>query len=209
MIGFRQVLAATAISLSLGLAPGLALAQGGPPAAAQGEGYGPGYGYGPGMMRGYGPGPGYGHGRGYGRGYGYGPGMMWGGGGGYGPGMMWGWAADPATAENAIEGRLAFLKAELRITAQQSALWDKYAAAMRDSAKSMYERHRSLFERDWADESLPQRLELREQLMTVGLDSMRKTDAALKPLYAALDENQKKIADEYMGFGMGAFHGGF
>lgn len=207
MIGFRQVLAATAISLSLGLVPGLALAQGGPPAAAQGEGYGPGYGYGPGMMRGYGPGPGYGHGRGYGRGYGYGPGMMWG--GGYGPGMMWGWAADPATAENAIEGRLAFLKAELRITAQQSALWDKYAAAMRDSAKSMYERHRSLFERDWADESLPQRLELREQLMTVGLDSMRKTDAALKPLYAALDENQKKIADEYMGFGMGAFHGGF
>lgn len=207
MIGFRQVLAATAISLSLGLAPGLAQAQGGPPAAAQGEGYGPGYGYGPGMMRGYGPGPGYGHGRGYGRGYGYGPGMMWG--GGYGPGMMWGWAADPATAENAIEGRLAFLKAELRITAQQSALWDKYAAAMRDSAKSMYERHRSLFERDWADESLPQRLELREQLMTVGLDSMRKTDAALKPLYAALDENQKKIADEYMGFGMGAFHGGF
>ena len=207
MIGFRQVLAATAISLSLGLAPGLALAQSGPPAAAQGEGYGPGYGYGPGMMRGYGPGPGYGHGRGYGRGYGYGPGMMWG--GGYGPGMMWGWAADPATAENAIEGHLAFLKAELQITAQQSALWDKYAAAMRDSAKSMYERHRSLFERDWADEPLPQRIELREQLMTVGLDSMRKTDAALKPLYAALDENQKKIADEYMGFGMGAFHGGF
>lgn len=207
MTGFRQVLAATALSLSLGLVPGLALAQGGPP-AAQGEGYGPGYGYGPGMMRGDGPGPGYRHGPGYGRGgNGYGPGMMWG--GGYGPGMMRGWAADPATAENAIEGQLTFLKAELRITAQQSVLWDKYAAAMRDSAKTMYERHRSLFERDWSAETLPQRIDLREQLMTVGLEQMRKTDAALKPLYAALDENQKKIADEYMGFGMGPFHDGF
>lgn len=121
--------------------------------------------------------------------------------------MMWRWhggrwTADPSSAESFAEGRLAFLKAELKITAQQEPLWDKYAEAVRTNAKAMYERHPSLFERAQSDEALPQRLEQREQIMTLNLDAMRKADAALKPLYASLDENQRKIADEVMPPGM-------
>ena len=36
-----------------------------------------------------------------------------------------------------IEGRLAFLKAELNITPEQEALWKDYANAVRDNAKTM------------------------------------------------------------------------
>jgi hypothetical protein len=67
---------------------------------------------------------------------GNGPGMM---GSGYGAGMMWGgrdrWAQDASTAESFAEGRLAFLKAELKVTSQQLPLWDKYAEAMRTNTR--------------------------------------------------------------------------
>ena len=183
-IGFCRALIAGALVLSLGLP--VAWGQGGPPATSQGQGND--RGYGPGMM---------------GRGYGYGLDMM---GGGYGPGMMWGGGdrrvRDASTAESSAEGHLAFLKTELKIKSQQLPLWDKYAEATRANVKTMYEGHKALFERAQADQPLPQQLDQREQIMALNLDAMRKTDAALKPLYAALDDNQKQIADRYLGFGM-------
>ena len=198
MTGLRRALIASALAFPLGLLAAGAQAQNGP------NGPGPGYGrgYGPGMMGG-----GYGPGMMWGGGTGYGPGMMWGGGNGYGPGMMWRWhggrwTADPSSAEGLTEGRLAFLKAELKITAQQEPLWDKYAEAARANAKEMYERHKTLLESVQSDEALPQRLDQREQIMALNLDAMRKTDAALKPLYAALDDNQRKLADDLLPSGM-------
>jgi hypothetical protein len=44
--------------------------------------------------------------------------------------------------------------------------------------------------------SLPERLDQNEQLMAAQLDSMRATNKALKPLYAALSDDQKKTADQ-------------
>ncbi len=203
MSRFRQALIGSALLIALCLPLGFAQAQGGPPAgppaAAQGRGDGPGmmggYGYGPGMM-----------------GYdGRGAGMM---GEGYGPGMMWGRGGpdrfgDAQSSEKFVAGQLAFLKVELSITQQQMPLWDKYAEAVQAGAKSMYERHKTLFDRDPTNETLTQRLDLREQLMFERLDTLRKTDAALKPLYAAFDDNQKKVADQFIGFPMGPFHGMF
>lgn len=197
-----------------------------------GYGYGPaygrgGYGYGPGMMQGYGYGPGMmwgggGYGPGMMQGYGYGPGMMGGGGYGpgmmqgygYGPGMMWGggpgWFGNAQTAESFADGQLAFLKAELRITEQQMPLWDKFADAVRSSTKVMFEHRGKMFDRNWANETLPQRLELREQFMADGLAALRRTTDTLKPLYAALDQNQKEIADQLLGFPMmGMIRGAF
>ena len=193
MTGFRRALIVSAFALSLGLPASLAIAQGDPQGAAQGQGYG--RGYGPGMM---------------GRGYGYGPGMMWG--GGYGAGMMWGWggwASDASTAESSAEGRLAFLKAELKITPSQESLWNAYANSVRESAKAMYERHKALFEGAQANEPLPQRLDRHEQIMALGLDALRKTDAVLTPLYAALDDHQKQLADRFLGISMMPFGGMF
>jgi LTXXQ motif family protein len=228
MTRLRTALKAGAVVISLALPAGLAAAQmgpgggqmgpgGGPPAASdQGRGYGPGGGYGAGHMwgwgGGYGPGMMWGGGFGPGMmwGGGYGPGMMWG--GGYGPGMMWGYGASgsgsAARAETFSEGQLAFLKVELKITARQMPLWDKYADAVRQSVKSMYEQHRALFEHDWTQESLPQRLDLQEQMIALRLETMKKTNAVLKPLYAALDKDQKSIADDLLGWQMmGPFAG--
>jgi LTXXQ motif family protein len=230
MTPFRSVVTAGALAIMLAVPARMAAAQmgpgmgpgGGPPATSdQNRGYGPGYGggngYGPGMMGGrfYGGGMGWGGG--------YGPGMMWGGygsgmmgmmwGGGYGPGMMWGsggpfGAGSAARAETFAEGQLAFLKVELKITAPQMPLWDKYVEAVRASAKTLYTEQRKLFDRDWSKETLPQRLDLQERMLALRLETMKKTNAALRPLYAAFDAAQKEIADDLLGAPMmGPFAG--
>jgi hypothetical protein len=127
-----------------------------------------------------------------------GPGMM--GSDGGGPGMMrWG-ASGPAMCTamaGHIEGRLAYAKAELKITEAQESLWNNYAAAARDSTNTMLARCTTMMSRhSGSTASLPDRLDQNEQLMAAQLDAMRATNKALKPLYAALSDDQKKTADQ-------------
>src|SRR5579859_4383022 len=49
-------------------------------------------------------------------------------------------AAQPARPHSShIEGRIAFLKTELKITDAQQAQWDKVAAAMRENSQAMHQ----------------------------------------------------------------------
>ena len=96
-----------------------------------------------------------------------------------------------------IEGRLAFLKAELNITPEQEALWKDYANAVRDNAKTMSGRCTALMGDSGASEkSLRDRLDAQEQFVAARLDALRATNKALKPLYQALSDAQKKLADQ-------------
>jgi hypothetical protein len=97
-----------------------------------------------------------------------------------------------------IEGRLAFLKAELNITPEQEALWNTYASAVRDNAKAMGTRCTALMgdSGSASEKSLPDRLDAQEQFVAARLDSLRATNKALKPLYQALSDAQKKLADQ-------------
>jgi hypothetical protein len=115
-----------------------------------------------------------------------------------GHGMMGGGSASMCGRMTAhIEGRLAFLKAELNITPEQEALWKDYANAVRDNAKSMSGRCTSLMGDSGASEkSLPDRLDAQEQFVAARLDALRATNKALKPLYQALSDAQKKLADQ-------------
>ena len=113
-------------------------------------------------------------------------------------GMMYGYGDDGARVEH-VEGRLAFIKTELKITAQQMPLWDKFAETVRAHAKTIGERRIPFFDPNYWSEALPQRLDQQEQVMTAHLDALRQTDAAIKPLYAALDDTQKKTADGLLG----------
>jgi hypothetical protein len=115
-----------------------------------------------------------------------------------GHGMMGGGSASMCGRMTAhIEGRLAFLKAELNITPEQEALWKDYANAVRDNAKSMSGRCTSLMGDSGASEkSLPDRLDAQEQFVAARLDALRATNMALKPLYQALSDAQKKLADQ-------------
>ena len=96
-----------------------------------------------------------------------------------------------------VDGRLAYLKAELKITEAQEPLWKAYAAAARDNANGMRARCKAMASpKGAAALSLPERMDQREQFMAARLDSLRATDKALKPLYDALSPDQKKIADQ-------------
>jgi LTXXQ motif family protein len=95
-----------------------------------------------------------------------------------------------------IEGRLAYIKAELQVTDAQEPLWNAYAAAARDNAKTMIARCATMMGPRDTKTSLPDRLDQNEQLMAAHLEAVRAMDNALKPLYAALNETQKKTADQ-------------
>lgn len=134
-----------------------------------------------------------------------GPGMM--GYGRSGPGMMrWGGSGPSMCSAMAghIEGRLAFVKAELKITPAQEPLWNTYAAAARDSANTMLARCTTMVsQRGNASVSLPDRLDQNEQLMTAQVNALRAVNAALKPFYAAWSDSQKKSADQLFWSPMG------
>jgi LTXXQ motif family protein len=120
-----------------------------------------------------------------------GHGMMGGMGTGGGPASMCG------RMTSHIEGRLAYLKAEINITPEQEALWNAYASAVRDNAKAMGSRCTSLMGDSGAGEkSLPDRLDAQEQFVAARLDALRATNKVLKPLYQALSDAQKKLADQ-------------
>ena len=152
-------------------------------------GYGPGYGMGPGMMGGYGPGNGMGWGRGhmsgYGPGYGSGP-----------QGAFSGCYGDQ-------EGRLAALKTELGITAEQDSAWQAFVR----NAKQQFEKRQAWFgkmQEAQSAASVPERLERRNEVMKQRQSEIEANTAALKDLYAALTPEQKAIADERLGgFGPG------
>ena len=95
---------------------------------------------------------------------------------------------------NHIEGRLAYVKAELKITEAQESLWNPYAAAARDNANAMRAHCTTMMSKRSA--SLPDRLEQHEQLMAVQLDAVRAMNKTLKPLYAVLNDSQKQTADQ-------------
>jgi len=96
-----------------------------------------------------------------------------------------------------VEGRLAFLKTELKITDAQLPLWDAVADVIRANARSM----RSMAEGMMGSAqtaALPDRLAAREKMMSAHLDALRKFKAAIDPLYAAFSDEQKKTADELL-----------
>ena len=67
--------------------------------------------------------------------------------------------------------RLAYLKAELKITDAQEPLWKAYAAAARDNAQGMQARCTAMMSpKGAAGLSLPDRLDLHEQFMATQLE---------------------------------------
>ena len=96
---------------------------------------------------------------------------------------------------NNIEGRLAYIKAELKVTEAQESLWNTYATAARDNATAMRAHCTTMMNRR-SGLSLPDRLEQHEQLMAAQLDAVRAMNKTLKPLYAALNDSQKQTADQ-------------
>ncbi len=119
-----------------------------------------------------------------------------------------------------IEGRIAFLKAELKITDAQGPAFDKFAEALRVTAKeadARMEARRASMPKPPADGQAqpdgpkpPTALERIERQADgarfMAASSQRILDS-FKPLYASLSDDQKKTADELVGRYVGP-HGG-
>jgi len=96
-----------------------------------------------------------------------------------------------------VEGRIAFLKAELGVTDAQLPQWNAFAEAMREGAKSM----RTVMAANMAagmPATAPARSDAMIAMMTSRLDAMKATSAAGKALYAVFTDEQKKTADELL-----------
>ena len=79
-----------------------------------------------------------------------------------------------------VEGRLAFLKTELKITDAQLPLWIAVADAIRANAKGMGAMGEGMMGSTQAS-TLPDKLATREKMLSVRLEALRKFKAAVAP----------------------------
>jgi hypothetical protein len=110
-----------------------------------------------------------------------------------------------AEREARLEGRLAFLKTRLGITAAQERQWNTFADSLRQlSSARLQDRQARRHERQQAREDRDDPPALTERLDR-GADRLQKAQArlaafsnAVRPLYAALSEDQKTVADRLL-----------
>lgn len=99
-----------------------------------------------------------------------------------------------------VEGRIAYLKAELKITDAQAPLWNKVADTMRDNAKQLDDAMSAMPH----DPNAPrptaiERLETHAKFAEMRAQGTERFLAAFRPLYNSLSDDQKKNADDMMG----------
>lgn len=105
-----------------------------------------------------------------------------------------------------VEGRLAFLKTELKITSAQEPQWNNFADAIRSVAQSMKPMHEQMMQGMMqGTESAAARLDRYERMLSGRLKVVRTIKTAFEPLYAALSDEQKTVADKLLASPMGIF----
>jgi hypothetical protein len=132
-----------------------------------------------------------------------------------------------------VEGRLAFLKTELKITPAQEGVWDGYAKALRANAElttTMMKDMRRGMGGGWPVNqnmmgqgmmgqgvtgggmmgdaqakplTVPERLDWMEQHMTRHMEMLAAMKGPTEALYQALDATQKQLADQLLAGPMG------
>jgi hypothetical protein len=107
-------------------------------------------------------------------------------------GMMMG--ADTSTF---VEGRIAFLKAELVITDAQNGVWEPYAAALKKNLQGMQAMRQTMMKVVEAKTPV-ERLDAHIAAMDGRLASLKEVKPALAALYAALSAEQKSKADQIL-----------
>lgn len=90
-----------------------------------------------------------------------------------------------------VEGRLAFLKAELHLKDGQLPLWEAFASVVRSAQKDV-----AGMAQPSSAGSVAQRLEAGEQQQVARLQALRQLRGVVGPLYTALDDPQKRAFDQ-------------
>jgi hypothetical protein len=117
-------------------------------------------------------------------------------------GWMQHWAVD---REALLDAKLGGLKAGLRLTPDQEKLWPPFESAVRDAAKMRMEHMQGMMERmdemrrtdndmeEGEGMSPVDRLDRMASGLTQAGAALQKVADAAKPLYASLDDSQKRI----------------
>ena len=110
------------------------------------------------------------------------------------------WMADRETMHHA---RLAGMKAGLGLTANQEKLWNPFEAAVNELFKSRMEAMQKMMKmREGGERMSPvERMEFMAGRMAQGAANLKTIAEAAKPLYASLDDKQKRNF-EVLGRGM-------
>jgi len=114
-----------------------------------------------------------------------------------------------------VEGRIAFLRTELKITDAQAGPWNAFADALRANAKKLADVRASMMGKSGeAQQPAPMmadRLDRQEQWLLARLEGTRVMKAVFTKLNETLSDEQKKTADDllapHMGMGMMAMTG--
>ncbi len=101
-----------------------------------------------------------------------------------------------------MEGRLAYLKAELAITDAQTAAWESYAAAVRARGTVMQGMHTDMMQAMQTGSAMD-RLDAHIKAMESMVESLKALKPTTEALYAVLTDEQKKKADQLLGGGCG------
>jgi hypothetical protein len=103
-----------------------------------------------------------------------------------------------------VEGRIAFLRTELKITDAQQSAWNTFADALRTNAKTLGEMRGSMMSQQGAGApGLVEKLALQEKWLAARLEGTRAMKSALTNLVAIFSDEQKKTADELLAPQMG------
>jgi hypothetical protein len=124
-------------------------------------------------------------------------------------GMM-GPGIDGMATIDRIEGRIAFLRTELKITDTQADAWNAFADALRANAKKLDQLRASMMPKSGdAQQQAPamaDRLDQQEQWLLARLEGIRTMKAAFTKLNETLSDEQKKTANDllapHMGMGL-------
>jgi hypothetical protein len=96
-----------------------------------------------------------------------------------------------------IEGRLAFLRAELKITEAQGNAWNTFAETLRGNAQKLAAARPAMM--GGTAQTLPDRLDAQERWLTARLEGIRAIRTAFTPLFSSFSDEQKKIAGDLLG----------
>jgi periplasmic protein CpxP/Spy len=93
-----------------------------------------------------------------------------------------------------VEGRIAFLRTELKITPSQEAQWSQVAAAMRQNANALDQQITST-RGHHPNMDAVQRLTLRGEFAKLRAENDARLLTAFRPLYASLTPQQQQVAN--------------
>jgi LTXXQ motif family protein len=116
-------------------------------------------------------------------------------------GMMGPGTGGMATIDR-VEGRIAFLRTELKITDVQASAWNGFADALRANAKKLNEVRASMMPKPGDGQppapTMADRLDLQEQWLVARLDGTRAMKSTFSRLNEALSDEQTKAANDLL-----------